>query len=158
MADFECSSVFIISYSIFYFPNSSRLFLSVSLLNLIIKWYNAWSFQCFKKYQSIYLNAYSYPKDDCLFFSVQYYVFLTISTPSPLSLYFFYYLWNFVCARPPIFPLLLFSLFVIYNSYILRPPVIYIVKSLFFTSNFWRYVLDFFLLVFALNLVNVNKL
>lgn len=145
MADFECSSVFIISYSIFYFPNSSRLFLSVCLLNLIIKWYTAWSFQCFKKYQSIYLNAYSYPKDDCLFFSVQYYVFLTISTPSPLSLFFLFIIYETLFVQDhPFFRCCFFSLFVIYNSYILRPPVIYIVKSLFFKSNFLKICVGFF--------------
>lgn len=42
-----------------------------------------------------------------VFFSVQYYVFLTISTPSPLSLYFFLLSMKLCCARPPIFPLLL---------------------------------------------------
>lgn len=137
MADFECSSVFIISYSIFYFPNSSRLFLSVSLLNLIIKWYTAWSFQCFKKYQSIYLNAYSYPKDDCLFFSVQYYVFLTISTPSPLSLYFFYYLWNFVVQDHPFFRCCFF-LYLLFIIVTFCDHLWYILSNLFFSNQIFE--------------------
>lgn len=146
MADFECSSVFIISYSIFYFPNSSRLFLSVSLLNLIIKWYTAWSFQCFKKYQSIYLNAYSYPKDDCLFFSVQYYVFLTISTPSPLSLYFFYYLWNFVVQDHP-FLRCCFFLYLLFIIVTFCDHLWYILSNLFFSNQIFedmRWIFFFF--------------
>lgn len=92
-----------------------------------------------------------------VFFSVQYYVFLTISTPSPLSLYFFFIIYETLFVQDhPFFRCCFFSLFVIYNSYILRPPVIYIVKSLLFKSNFWRIALDLFFLVFALNLVNVN--
>lgn len=92
-----------------------------------------------------------------VFFSVQYYVFLIISTPSPLSLYFFLLSMKlYLCKTTHFSVVAFFPLFVIYNSYILRPPVIYIVKSLFFKSNFLKICVGFFFLVFALNLVNVN--
>lgn len=91
-----------------------------------------------------------------VFFSVQYYVFFIISTPSPLSLYFFYYLWNFVVQDHPFFRCCFF-LYLLFIIVTFCDHLWYILSNLFFSNQIFEDMhWIFFFLVFALNLVNVN--
>lgn len=90
-----------------------------------------------------------------VFFSVQYYVFFIISTPSPLSLYFFYYLWNFVVQDHPFFRCCFF-LYLLFIIVTFCDHLWYILSNLYFSNQIFEDMRWIFFLVFALNLVNVN--
>lgn len=92
-----------------------------------------------------------------VFFSVQYYVFLIISTPSPLSLYFFLLSMKLCLCKTTHFSVVAFFLYLLFIIVTFCDHLWYILSNLFFSNQIFedmRWI--FFFLVFALNLVNVN--